>query len=434
MATTKSFGGEFYTWTLGGSARRYAVVTMPYGAASAFIEAVRYNATNGRGEQREIVSAHCKNLVKAMKAGEYTPTPVSANLRESHLKALEMNEERGTFTLTVSDDDPLAQTDGGHRFEALATLRKEATDALKNEKDLTPEKKEELESFVQQVNDLPVTVTVYLDGDPKRDFVNLQLGRSVDSSHLLAMKIQQKLVDDPAAKVAFEVAKLLGKTETSPFNRYIRFDSRGVAPLPIATLCSLNSSDLGTSLVGLAKAAPNLKPQQLAQVVCKVYDGLRNKAPELLEYGKVLATLDQNGTRGSATMLVGLATCVAYRLHAEGRDDVTDADIVGLVDSARYRLDEKVNGNFSSGRKRELLGKFAEEFFETLEEQRHDGLPVGLLRQVSASAFGAAKLPASLKKAPEPAPEPAPEANGSGKKGKKKKKANLPDVDGPVAA
>src|SRR5947207_1184495 len=47
---------------------------------------------------------------------------------------------------------------------------------------------------VDRVLAVPVTAIVHLDGQPQQDFVKLQLGRAVDPSHLLSLKLQNQLL------------------------------------------------------------------------------------------------------------------------------------------------------------------------------------------------------------------------------------------------
>ena len=76
-------------------------------------------------------------------------------------------------------------------------------------------------------------------------------------------------------------------------------------------------------------------------------------------------------------------------------------------------LDEAVNGGFSGPLKRQLMGKFARAFFTAagFDGDRHDGLPLSLLKVLSASTFAAAPLPKEPKpKKVKAAPAPQPSA------------------------
>lgn len=387
--------GNYHVWSLLGHERGFADVTLTYKEAVEYIMPVRYNALTGRGEQRELFEAHVRKLRKEMEDGNYTPTQISAGLRKSHLASL-VRQEDGTFELTVDSGDPLPQTDGGHRYEALSRIEKSVRESLKKD----PENVE-LNERLDEILTLPIGVRIYFDGSPQRDFINLQAGRTVDAAHMLSMRIQQRVIDDPAFKIAFDVAKILLKADDSPFKGQIRLDSRGINPLPISTLCSKGASDLGTSLVGLAKIGlfANKKADWLANIIIDVYRAIATKCPAVLEGGKVLTTIANGGSKGSATMLVGVAVCAAYRLVKLGREWDQEEDANRLCQSVAYALYERVNGRFSGPDKRKLLGDFAKDYFHDCCSGRHDGLPVELLRLLSPSAFGASPLPKPRKTA-----------------------------------
>lgn len=430
--------GEFTRWTMFDFSRTYGTVqNLPYSEATEYIMAVRYNGTTGKGQQRELVAAHAKKLKAEMECGTFTPTNVSANCNKRHHGKLALDDATGRFVLEVDSDDPLIHSDGGHRYEAIGMVVADLEDQIEKAGD-NPEKVEKLKRWLEQAKRLPVTVTVYFDGDPQKDFLNLQLGRPVDAAQMLSMKLQHRMADEPELKLAFEVAKVLAKQPGSPYANSIRFDSRGSAALPISTLCSRGKSDLGTSLVGLGSvgmsADGDKSPEWLAGKIVTAFDAIKADAPDLLEYGKVLTPLCNSGGKGSATMLIGLGTCLAYRMVALGRADVSADDLEKLVEAAKLTLDEKVNGSFSAQDKRKLLGEFAKVFFSDLTVDKHAGLPVGLLKSLSASTFAVPPLPKEPKPKPKPAPKPkkpAPQPKPKAPTATKKKKT-LPDVDGPV--
>ena len=264
-----------------------------------------------------------------------------------------------------------------------------------------------------------MTVTIYFDGDPAQDFVRLQQGRAVDASHLLALRVRHKLLKDAAVQAALEVARLLHTQEGSPVRQLVRLDSRGGLPLPVSALCSRGASDIGTSLVGLARvsqtAEQGKEPAWLASVVTAAFQALKKDAPALLDCGKVVTPMANNGTKGAATMLIGIGTVLAYRMSVLGHATPTEDDLSRLVQSAKATLDEAVSGNLSGPRKRELLGRFAKEFLADVAGDKHRDLPVGLLRVLSASAFGVAPLPKEKKpKAAKKAGEQKVEGSAAG--------------------
>src|SRR5262249_15115626 len=152
----------------------------------------------------------------------------------------------------------------------------------------------------------------------------------------------------------------------------IRFDSRGVQTLPISTLCSAGASDIATSLVGLARVGVKVGVKDAAKLAgalvaayqaIKAYDEAHEDEFGLLETGKVLTPIGNDGKRGQATMMVGLATCLVYRCGVSGHEAPTDNDLAKLVAAAKVTLGRDVEGNFSGPDKRKLMGRFADAFF-----------------------------------------------------------------------
>lgn len=433
--------GEATKWVLLDNERNYGTVqNLPFRDANELIMAVPFNGEKGTGSQRGLLDSHVKKLKKEMREGTFTPTAVSASCSKKHLKGLSV--QGGRFTLDVNSDDPLVQSDGGHRFEALKLLAKD----LKKDLDASPDAgdAEAIRRWLAQVDDLPVTVTVYFDGDAQKDFVNLQAGKPVDATHVLSLRVKKGMDADPAVKLAFEVAKVLNGTPGSPFHGYIRFDSRGTLPLPVNTLCARGASDVATSLVGLARIGllAGKDEQWLADTFMAAYKAVEARAPELLKYGRVLTPIKNEGKKGQSTMLVGVATMLAYRLASQHRDKPTDEDLSAVADAARETMQETVLGNFSGPMKRQLMGDYASNVLRDLEVAKHDSagkeIPVELIKCLSASTFAVEPLP----KEPKPKKERvqkdpdqsakvrATKSNKSG--GRKKSKADAHDADGPV--
>src|SRR5579883_3385856 len=277
--------------------REFIEVTLPYGVARRVVKAEPFRATTGRGEQREVAPAHAKRLAGAMEDGTYTPTPIAVGLRPRHRKGLAVKD--GVATLTLADGDHLPSLDGNHRMTGLEELRAAADKAGDR-------------VFVDRVDRQPVTVVVHLNGDTQQDFVRLQAGRAVDAAHMLSMRVRHGLLGGARqgpAEAAVEAARALNDTNGSPFQKQVRFDSCGLYPIPITTLCAAGSSDQATSLVGLAKVCKGLPAAKMAAFVTEVVRALREDAPELVAGGMPL-TPPPDGTKGSATMLIGVATCV----------------------------------------------------------------------------------------------------------------------------
>lgn len=249
--------GPLTKWVLFDHERRYGTVTLPFSPANEFVMAYVYRGETGKGQQRDVVEAHAKKIAKEMRDGMFTPAAMGASLTPKHREKLKINEADGTFSVEVDRHNPLVSVDGNHRFKALCRLYEELGKEL--DKATTDEEQAKLLRQIEQVASLPCTFIVYLDGDPAVDFINLQKGKTVDPSHLKSLSMRAGLDKDPAAKLAHEVARLAHKDARSPYHKQVRFDSCGDLALPISTLTAGGSSDLGTSLIGLARVGKGAK-------------------------------------------------------------------------------------------------------------------------------------------------------------------------------
>ncbi len=362
--------GTVQSWDLNGHARKFSQITVSYAIAAELFHARVYNASTGKGEQREIKEPHVRKLADEMLEGNFTPAPISVGLTKKQIGCAVEND--GNFTLIVDSDEPLVITDGNHRLVTIGRILKRLKSLLNKEKDET--EGSSLEETIAGINALPIPVILYLDGDVRKDFINLQKGLNVDPTHVLVQKIDDGQLPN-YFEVALKIAKQLNKDERSPFFGRIRFDSRGIAPLPFKTLCASGKSDIGTSLLGLARVAEGESAEELAEAVISVFQTLKEHAPEVMEPNKVLS----GEKKGSATMLVGLATCYVYGNKRKG----------DLVVASRV-LDQEIDGDFSGQAKRAYLYAFAHEYFLDTEKT-HEGIPLGLIENLSASTFGLSK-------------------------------------------
>lgn len=394
--------GNYQVWNFDGKTRKYADVNLTYNEAKELIRPVRYSALTGSGEQRATLDGHVRKLKSEILAGNYTPTQMSAGLHKKHRARLTLNEDEQTFVLPVDSSEPLSQTDGGHRYNAINSIELEIINQLAKAED---KEKPAIENRLSQLRNLPCGFRVYFDGNPKSDFINLQAGRPVDNSHMFSLKIQQQVTGDPSLKLAFNIAKCLHKDSNSPFHELIRFDSRAnsgnlIKQIPISTLCAKGASDIGTSLIGLARVGLLFGCEQ-AETLAKfvtVASSVVSETGAIGQAGKALTPPRNNGSKGSATMLVGVGTCFAYRVLSDGRLTPNEDDKTELANAMTVSLDVEIDGNFSGVFKRRILGGFVRSYIKSGE--LHDGIPVQLLKTLSSSTFDAEALPRkkSLKK------------------------------------
>lgn len=369
--------GKIYDFALNGHLRKYVVLTLPYKTAKTVFVPDKYSSTSEAGEQREIVASHAKKLKAEMLAGRFTPTAIAVGVRETD--RMHLNVKDDVLSANFPDGVSLPLLDAGHRFHALELLFKESADSVK-----------------KQVEDLPVTALVYLDGDTRQDFLNLQLGRPVDKTHMLSLQVASNLVTGRGSeffKPALAIAKLLNSAADSPFHKQIRFDSRGIAGIPFSTLSAKGASDIATSLIGSAKLLTKFKaePEWFTQTLISATKALVNHAPATLDIGKPLCP-PPNGTKGSSTMLIGVANVFAYRLLATKKDKAELEDIDKLAEDAKRSFAGVIEGNFSGPLKRKLLGDFTYHFLDDMPGQEHDGIPLQLIELFSTSTFGVEKI------------------------------------------
>lgn len=378
MSVTKEISGKVYEWAINGKSRKYMQLTMPYEEFAQFFKPDLYNHKDGKGEQRAIVNSHRNKLEKAIIEGVYTPTTLSASLRERHRKNLLI--ENDACTLTVSSEDPLPLTDGGHRCAAIADIIKDN------------------EELAEQAKQLPISFLLLLDGAPQCDFINLQAGRTIDASHMFSLKLKAKMLDKETAalyKTAQDIAEKLNKNIGSPFKSHIAFDSRSQSTLKITTVCAKGSSDLSTSLIGVAKVMEAFKSSNKdlpAEIITSIKNYVDEKAPELFEAGKALTPLPE-GTKGAATMLIGVGLVVLFKMSSDGKEAIENKDLAKMLSAAKASLDVDVSGGFPAQMKRKLMGEFAAEFLSDNKDEKHEGVPVTLLNIISPSAFGLSQLP-----------------------------------------
>jgi len=334
MSSTHKFEGQIQKWSLSGTERKYLVTTVPFDVVNRFTKASPFSATTGEGEQRKRQDGHVRKLREEMAAGRFTPTPISAGLRATHLAKMKLSKEK--VTLEVSFDDPLPLTDGFQRISALKCLLEAA------------EKKQDI-AGIRELQNLPVTIMVYLDGNTQTDFINLNQGKPVDTTHLFSLRYKNGLLSgkhQEEVQVAIEAARMLNANPESPYDKALRFDDGGTAPIPLRTVCALGASDVASSLIGVALAGKG-NAEATAKRVVSVYQALKAHAPELLERGKLLAPPLPHGTKGSATMLAGVTTCLAYRLQAKGDAEPSPAELESVALAAKKTLAGSVEGNMS---------------------------------------------------------------------------------------
>lgn len=388
--------GPVHTHTLFSKKRRYSVLTMPFHEVLSYFEPVPYDATTGRGEQREECPAQVRALKKAFESGEYTPTCWSASVPLEMQGAVHYEDGGSSYRLEIPQDREgkglsLPLTNGGQRRAALLRLMEEWEEELR-EAETEPERAR-IEAVLQDLADLPVTLFLYLDGAPQLDFLRQQLGRKVEPTLILALSLETETIDDPVYSLAQEVAALLQKTPGSPYFAAVQLDARSKG-IPLATLMAKGPSDLAVSLLGLARVG--LKFDMDARVLTNLFTtirlALKERCDDILNLGYPLTLPERGGTRGAATMYIALAVCLAYRMGVRGLK-TPSAELLGaLAEAAEKALGTPLSGNFSAASKRNLVGNFAERFFADEDGPIHECVPLALCELLSPTAFGLSPL------------------------------------------
>jgi hypothetical protein len=365
---------------IGENKRNYVVFTVPYATARVILK-VHVFKGQGDGEQRSQVPGHIKKLRQAIESNNYTPTAFNASTDKHH--EIQITEKHGKAHVEFETDEtkPLRLVDGQQRMAALEQLYG-------------------CEDMRDSVSQLPITVFTYLDGNPKADFIKLQLGKAVDRAHMLTLQIQQKEFSDDINthfKIALQIARnLASRKKTSPISGIVRFSSVGTG-IPISTFLSKNGSDIACSLFGSAKITSQFEQtaQWFTDICHRIYEVISEETPQILECGKILCPPPE-GNAGGSSLLIGICNIVAYRCAIKGIIQPTDQCITRLISTVVEFFDIDAAKQMSLQHRREYLGDFTAQYLDDIIEplslKVHEGIPVPLLLLLSASTFNRSKI------------------------------------------
>lgn len=397
--------GEWYIGK-GTPRRKWISIEVPYGEIKQLVRIEQYDATTQKGVQRGEVESWQKKLVKEMLAGVFTPTPWAAGVRKSHIKDLTI-EKGKDIALTINSGTPLISLDGQQRWGAMERIYKLADVEQRKDIDTTD-----------------ITVIIYLDPDRlNADFIGINAGKSIDKTHLGSLKLKAGMLskeDKPVMEYAVKMASILNDDKESPFEKQIKFDSRGTQPLALASITTLGKSDIGTSLSAGAKLGLykpfNKEAEWMASMYVEAYkaileydeknevrnelDGTIHKICNLLQYGKFLCPLHKGGKKGGASLMIGIGNVLAYRMIKLGLDKPIPKEGKHLVDCLEDVFDGPIAGNLGGGTKRQLLGTFTRLYLAdmvrtSVEDEddpkkvdSRDGIPMELIELWSPSTLG----------------------------------------------
>ncbi len=389
--------GEIHSWHIPGTphTRRWATLAMTFEEIRNYTKIDYWDSLKQSGNQRPLVKPHVKKLKTAYREGKMVPASISLSLTPEQRDRLRVSGNR--FSLELSEEDRVPLTDGQHRTHALNELMAE----LLAGRDRLPEvDQENLQTSIEQILSMAFPVTLHIDGDTVTDFLALQEGRAVDKAQMTSMKASRL---EPGSKgyIAMQIATLLDNAKEGPFTGTIRFGGQENAILPVSTLCAASSSDLATSLIGTAaimQKYPKVQPKHINEIASWIYRSIQVGKPEIINSGKILTPPVAKGTKGAATMFVGVLNCVLFRFCVQGHfgRKFGPEEETHLLASLKS-LDANVDGSFSSALKREYLALFAGEYFKPMEEshnlQMHEGIPLTLLEILPPSTFGISPIP-----------------------------------------
>lgn len=386
--------------------RRFTTVNVTFGMARQFFKIQPYDPVKGTGEQRERIDSHVKKLQRAFQSGTYTPAPLAVGVRDSHLDSVHIDEKKRKVRITVSEVNPLALLDGGHRFASLTDMRATA--------DVDGQKK---------IDSVMLTFVIHLDPEYiRKDFANLQAGKSVSRSLMKVMEEQGELNPDdkntPTRRLTRQLAGILNSLpENESFlHNDINFTKTGGGKVEYASITTLSGSDLGTSLSGGARIAlfPQFWMDVFKQDETKARDflvecykavwqgiwkydevhefkhamtGQDEKCPQLIMNDRMLRPNRTGGTKGGTGLLIMLGNMLAFRTLAYHRKaEINQADVKRLVESAQQVLDTSVQGGGSGPAKRMNTREFVVEYFDDIVRQgegdEHDARKLGAIHGV----------------------------------------------------
>lgn len=391
--------GQYFAWRLGQHCRRFATICLPFVEAAALFKPDVFDAVRDRGEQRKATPGHVRMLRAEIAEGRFTPTAWACTLPKPLQKKVSYDESAFTFSLDVPAKRCLPCTDGGHRREAILAILDEFGEKRKMAQDEATQR--HYDDLIAQVEALPVSVEVQLDGNSRVDFLNLNKGKSVARTLVFSLEVATDQYDDPQYVRAATIARLLNEERGSPFIGVVQFDSLwdkpGITPFPSATLCAGGTTDAATSLIGLARVGHEfgMDEKTLCRIVCAAYSALYSGNLDILKAGFPLTPPEHGGKRGSATLLIGTGVVLAYAMGVAGLTIPSEGMLRRLVDAATFAMGERTNGDLGGPRKRLLMGEFTQEFFRDDDLYKYEGIPVGLCRVLGAGSFARKKLPKS---------------------------------------
>lgn len=379
---TDSFHGIEWTWTLGDKPIKYFVIQSTYGKIRKYFRPIQYNAKTGEGVQRKLIEKWVKKIKSEMSKGRYSPTVAYATVDQVHHDKGIVHVHHRKVKFTGDMQYPVSLTDSQHRFAAMEEIRTEN------------------QRMQWKIDAQPIILQVNLNTDPVEDFLNYQKGRPTDKTHVLSMKIMKGMVEDNKKQIyqdALKIAECLNDDPKSPFFQKMKLETNGKGCIPLNSVMGENASDLSTSLIagGRIIQLTKLSVEDITQSIINAYDLMVKNSPDLFDNNKLLC-LPPNGTKGAATIIVGVGCLAAYAQYHFGHEDFfeNDDNVAEFLDCCEEVFSRNANNNLSGPSKRQIMGEFARALFKNVpDDVCHDGIPKELLTLISTSAYNAKAIP-----------------------------------------
>jgi hypothetical protein len=391
--------GAVRRWKYRDHQRHFSELSLPFHRIRESFAVVPYNAETGRGSQRVQPSLWVNKLRTVIESGEYTPTSWSSTIPPHLQSHVQMEGDQFSF----STEEKLPLVDAGGRLAALELLLSQWEEKVRTA--ASTAERDQAQRNITDIENLPITLVLYLDGEPQIDFIRLQQGRPVDATLLFSLTVNNDGFDDPAYCTARDIAHELNSDPSGIFCGIIRMDARKTArnsKINLASLAARGPSDMATSLIGLARMGDRFgfSPKQLSRIVSLAADHL-SKHSRLTSFRMPLTVPDAGATAGSASMLIGLGVILSYRMGINKLATPSPLLFNELLSAATRACSDPVRGTFTTGTKRQMMRELASAFFESEPVEMHllvqDGatyaVPVDLCRLLSPGAFAMPRLP-----------------------------------------
>ena len=354
---------EQYKYYCVGALPLYKILDMSY--------VYQYDAQNNDGEQRGLNTTHLKNLKKAILSNSFTPSPITLFVEDNQFTI------KGSMaTLHFDKDEPFRVIDGGHRLAAFESI------AHKDVK------------LSRRIKSMQLPVIFVLGGSPRDNFINLQMGKAVDRSQLLSMKVQSNGFTGETKRHydwAHEACSLLHNSSNSPLFGVFKFDSSSDG-VGFNAVARNSSSDNITTFLGASKLAKHygLSPKDYVKFLVEVYM-LCYKA-NLMTQGKILC-LPPTGKVVSMNVFIGVVNVLLFmkQNNMEINSDTTK-------DILKTHLNDITNlsNKFSATGRREFFKVLCGDLFKDSNLPSYEGIPESFLNIFSGSSV-AIKMPKETK-------------------------------------